>query len=217
MNFGYIDMQSKAGLFSIKPKVYSFETGRLLYIFPAISKEAKLNKITKKYDVQLIPQKVNHEFKERIYIKIILQVLKETDTKNITFSFENAEDNLELLIYFFKREIPFVITDSLNADKVCDFFLDKFGHPVTVVSRVRSGLFVYEGGNFPAINLSVIKLDLAGNLPGEKIIVNEYNLKNINFPIKINSIALLNSVLTLTGKEISDIIIKPCIIRVADE
>ena len=58
----------------------------------------------------------------------------------------------------------------------------------------------------------VFKLDLTKKLPGNKIIISEFLIKNRIFPIKITSFGLLDAALKLTESDTEDIIIKHSII-----
>ena len=214
MNFAYINANLKHRFFIRKPKKYDFETGNSLYVFENYKKPTK---IFKNQNIKIIGDESENICKNFVYIKTILQILKEKGLSDVTLCFDNTKDYIPLLEELFKKNVSFSLADCLGALETTDFFLEKYGHPVRIIKKVNCGLFVYFGGEVPFCNKGTIKLDFSNNLIGNKITIDEFLIKNISFPIKISSFGILDAALTLTGKKIKDIIIKPCIILSEDE
>ena len=214
MNFGYINNTLKNTFIIKKPKIYHFENGNSLYVF---SKFKKPPKIIKKKNIKIIDDFTETFCKKTVYSKAILQILKEKNIKDVSFCFENAEDYIFLLEDMFKNNIPYSLSDCIGAELAADYFLEKYGQPISIKARIMSGLFVYMGGTPPPCDNNVLRLDFDGNLTGNKIVISEYLIKKTSFPVKISSLGLLDAALKLTGKKTKDIIIKPCIIRQPEE
>lgn len=210
MNFGYIDHSLKSVFLNRKPKIYQFDTGNKLYIFTPFKKPKKN---IKKQNIIMINDFSESFYEKFVYQKAILQTLKEKNIGEISFCFENAKDYIFLLEEMFKNNISFSLTDCAFSDEVADYFLENYGHPVRILGRLKTGLLVYIGGTLPLCDDNVLKLDFTRNLPGEKIVISEFLIKNTFFPVKISSFGLLDAALKITGKEIDDLIIKLCIIR----
>ena len=150
------------------------------------------------------------EFKRAIYLKTIIQSLKILGVNEITISTENIYDDIPLLNQLFKKNISFSIGYSDNADLTAEYFLSNFGLPVSILNRVKSGVYVYIGGKRLITEKNIPTLDLSdGNT--------EYIIENVEFPVKIMSFSVLHDALEITSKKLSDIIIKPCIIYESDE
>lgn len=209
MNLGYINPSSKQSFLLRKTKIYQFDNSNKLYIFYPFKKPPK---IIKKHNIKIIDEYSESIYKKSVYMKTILQILKEKNINELSFCFENAEDYLFILEEIFKKNIPFSLTDCTSAENVTDYFLEKYGHPITITRRIKSGLLVYIGGTPPMCDSGVFKLDLTKKLPGNKIIISEFLIKNRIFPIKITSFGLLDAALKLTESDTEDIIIKHSII-----
>lgn len=217
MNYAFINTLIKPGILRIKPKIYKFKTGHNLYVFPGKCSDKKLKKAIEKHSSFLIPERCTDALKNSVYCKAILQALKENNLSEIFFCFENPMKKIEILTYFFNHDIRFSLTPSENSDAAADYFLEKYGLPVTIVSKVNNGLLVYEKGILPPVENTALLLDLSGGLASPKLGISEYILKEESFPIKITSLSLLETALTLTGLDVKDIIIKLCIIRTKHE
>ena len=150
------------------------------------------------------------EFIKNIYFKTIIQAVKTLGTKSVTLSSENIKNNIPLLEKLFEKNIPFSLAYSENSYSVSEYFLEKFGIPVPVVGRIKSGLYIYMGGHKIPTENNVPTLDLSGDKT-------EFFLKDNYFPERIKSFSVLNNALRVTNKSLSDIIVKPCIIYNADE
>lgn len=208
MKLGYIDAYSKSCFFKRKYKIFTFETGNELYVF---SQTKKITKTIEKTGAQMIVENCDKDFLNHLYIKIINKCMKEQNLKDITFSFYNSADYIPLLTHFIKNDITFSLADSQGSQDTASFFLEECGLPVAVTQRVKSGLYVYFGGNKIRCENSAVILDI------EKSINSDYLIKDCLFPIRISSPSLLYAALLLTGKSLDDIITKPCIIRPDDE
>ena len=212
MNYAFIDNTKKPAFFKLKPKIFSFDAGHNLYIFPGRCSIKRLNKALLNYSYTLFPSDCNNDLKQKIWCKIIIQCLKEYDINEIVFCCAKHMNYLNLLKYLFDKNIEFALFSSGDSTDAADYFLEKYGLPVRTKEYIITGLIVYVDGNIPDHDSTVKILDLSSSLNHEKITVSEYFIKETPFPIKINSLPLLESALTLTGKEIKDITIKLCII-----
>ncbi|MFA7637477.1 MAG: hypothetical protein WCX81_06915 [Monoglobales bacterium] len=217
MKTAFVDTSEKASIWRIKPKIYDFGKENQLYVFPGKCREKRLAKVLSKCDVKIIDENCSDEFSRKVYLKAILQIMKEKDIENLTFCFKNPSEYLDIFLSLFKREIPFSVTFSMENEQLVEYFLEKYGHPITITGNVKNGLLVYGGGFFPEISDSATVLDLSGGLNGDKLEFQEFLIKNVSFPIHITSLPLLRAALNLTEKDVEDIIIKLCIIRTKSE
>lgn len=200
----FIDADKKGYFFFSKPKKYIFKTGNVLYIFP----EKGSKKFIKKYNCESIFETVDSDFREKIYYKTVINVIKEENSNDITIDLKNPLNNLDFLSNLYKREIVFSLTESSYAHQTADYFLEKFGIPIPVVSKINSRLYFCEEDKNISLPANTIKVCLSKS---------SYYLKDINFPIRIASLPILTGAVTLTGIDFSDIIIKPCIIQTQQE
>lgn len=150
------------------------------------------------------------EFKRNIYTKAIIQSIKKLKTDEITISTENIYDDIPLLENLFKKNTIFSIGNSEQAYQTAEYFLCKYGMPVSILTKVKSGVYVYLGGERILTSHNVPTVDLTNNNI-------EYIIKGVQFPVKIMSFSVLFDALQITNKKLSDIIIKPCIILRPDE
>ena len=195
----YID-DGKKGCFSFFIlKKYIFNTGNILYIIP----EKLSGRFIRKSNCENICEKVSTDFREKIYYKTIINVIKENNSNDIIIDLINPLDNLELLSNLLKREIMFTLTESIYAHTVADYFLENCGIPVPIVSSINNKLYFFEENKNILCPANTTKINLSKNT---------YYLKNIDFPIKIDSLAILVGAMNLVHADFSDIIIKPCII-----
>lgn len=197
MKKGYIITPEKKKFLFSRPKIFTFETGNELYVF---SNQKKI----KKYNVDLIPKYIP-KINDNIAIKIAKQIIKENNIKNITISFDNPMDYLSLIHSLIEQKISFSILYSDITDLVTDYFLEKYGIPVSITTNPNSELLLYFGGSIPKLSEKTMLFDFTEKLALKKIIVKEYKIKNIDFPFKINNLPLLLAVLELSKKNIEDI------------
>lgn len=170
-----------------------------------ILKSERKNKKKIRYRPSRFIRDINPDFKRAIFTKTIVQSIKELDLNQITLSFDDFGDAVSITENLIKKNISLLLADSTCAQNVSDYFLEKIGLSIPVVGRVRDGLYVYGGGEKITVASNVYTLDL---ISGQT----EYIIKDVIFPVKINSLNILNDALDLTEKNLSDIIIKPCII-----
>lgn len=214
MNLGYIDTSHKPSIFTKKPKMFTFDNGNKLYLFPQLNKQPR---IISKLNLLMIDNNSESFCKEFVYTKAILQILKEKNLSEITFCLDNPINHLYILEFMFKNNISFSLSSCMDSDNIVEYFLEKFGHPIRILKTVKTGLFVYLGGTPPRIEKNVLKLDLRGSMEGEKTVIAEYFIKNKNFPVKITSLSMLDAAIKLLDADKSDIIIKFCIIKQQEE
>ncbi len=212
MNYAIIDNNKKSSFFRIKPEKFTFHTGHNLYIFPGLCRKNQLYRVLSRYDCSFFPNECNFDMKLKIWCKIIIQCMKEYGLKEITFCSLKYMKYINFLNSFFNKSIDFSLMLSGDSNNVIDYFLETYGFPVSTKIYVQRGLIVYIDGPVPQYEKNVKILDLNTSLDCEKIVVSEFLLKNISFPIKIDSLPVLEGALELTAKEIEDIIIKLCII-----
>ncbi len=212
MNYAYIDAQKKAKYWCIKPQIYNIKEENKLYVFPGKVNKVRLKKAMSKFNFSELPKNCNSEIKTEIWCKTISQAMKEYNFKEIVFCSEKHMDNIEILTYFFKENIKFSITPSIDDETVIDFFLEHFGLAVSVKNSVSDSLVVYFSGAVPKTFEKTLILDLSANLNCKKISVCSYFIKNHTFPLEIVSLPLLQAAMDLTETKIKDIIIKLCII-----
>lgn len=144
-------------------------------------------------------------FKREVYLKTIFRAVKETGQENITISFDNPDDGIYIVKQILNKSISLHLADSYASDIIAEYFLEQYGVPIPLAGRVKSGLYVYCGGEKIPTLEKVYTLDLVSG-------GSEFFIKDFKSPLKTDSLYLLNRILMLTDKNLSDIIVKPCII-----
>ena len=217
MNIAYINKKNQSFFLTSRPEIMRFPTGHSLIVFPGRKNKAKLEKNLQKYDAVPIKPFSAQDFADKVHLKAIKQAIKEKAPEKIVFIFKNALEHIQFLQGVIKEEIPFGILIGQGAAEVNDYFLEKSGIPLKISNTVSESLAVYFDGEIPPCSNYSKILNLSGRKISGLLEIDEYILKGTAFPLKINSLPLLEAALFLTGKDISEVIAKIGIFEYIEE